>query len=81
MTLRHNLQYCHDDELQFGVFELSYQITIVLKLLLNILTIFNYHLFQHNKFKMIILLPDAKDGLKNLETNISKIKLNGMLKK
>lgn len=24
---------------------------------------------------MIILLPDAKDGLKNLENNLSKIKL------
>ncbi|VVC37390.1 Serpin domain,Serpin, conserved site [Cinara cedri] len=37
--------------------------------------------YQGHKFKMVILLSDAKDGLKNLETNISKIKLNDMLKK
>lgn len=30
---------------------------------------------------MIILLPDAKDGLKNLETNISKIQWNDLLNK
>lgn len=28
---------------------------------------------------MIILLPDAKDGLKNLENNISKIKLHKLV--
>lgn len=30
---------------------------------------------------MIILLPDAKDGLKNLENNFSKIKLHEITKK
>lgn len=30
---------------------------------------------------MVILLPDAKDGLKNLENNLSKIKLPEILNK
>ncbi|XP_015375355.1 PREDICTED: serpin B4-like isoform X1 [Diuraphis noxia] len=32
--------------------------------------------YEHHAFKMIILLPDAKDGLKDLENNFSKIKLH-----
>jgi serpin B len=32
--------------------------------------------YEHHSFKMIILLPDAKDGLKDLENNFSKIKLH-----
>lgn len=30
---------------------------------------------------MIILLPDAKDGLRNLENNFSKIKLHEIVEK
>lgn len=30
---------------------------------------------------MIILLPDAKDGLKNLENNLSKIKIHELIDK
>lgn len=30
---------------------------------------------------MIILLPEAKDGLKNLENNLSKIKINEIIQK
>lgn len=30
---------------------------------------------------MIILLPDAKNGLKDLENNFSKIKLHGLVEK
>ncbi|KAL5234129.1 hypothetical protein ACI65C_001539 [Semiaphis heraclei] len=32
--------------------------------------------YEHHAFKMIILLPDAKDGLKYLENNFPKIKLH-----
>ncbi|KAL5234128.1 hypothetical protein ACI65C_001538 [Semiaphis heraclei] len=32
--------------------------------------------YEHHAFKMIILLPDAKDGLKDLENNFSKINLH-----
>lgn len=34
-----------------------------------------FFIIQNNDFKMIVLLPDAKDGLKNLEDNLSKIEL------
>lgn len=30
---------------------------------------------------MVILLPDEKDGLRNLENNLSKIKINELLQK
>lgn len=60
MTLRHNLQYYHDNDLKFAALELPY---------------------EHHAFKMIILLPDVKDGLKNLENNFSKIKLHEISKK
>ncbi|VVC33666.1 Hypothetical protein CINCED_3A010295 [Cinara cedri] len=36
--------------------------------------------YKHS-FKMVILLPDEKDGLKNLENNLSKIKLMDILNK
>ncbi|XP_025406328.1 serpin B4-like isoform X7 [Sipha flava] len=32
--------------------------------------------YEHHAFKMMILLPDEKDGLKNLENNLSKIKIH-----
>ncbi|XP_050535132.1 serpin B4-like [Daktulosphaira vitifoliae] len=35
--------------------------------------------YKNEKFKMIILLPDAKDGLHNLENNLSKIKLREII--
>ncbi|KAL4148666.1 hypothetical protein QTP88_002838 [Uroleucon formosanum] len=37
--------------------------------------------YDHYAFKMIIVLPDAKDGLKELENNLSKINLNDISKK
>ncbi|XP_050535095.1 serpin B10-like [Daktulosphaira vitifoliae] len=37
--------------------------------------------YENHKFKMIVLLPDAKDGLANLELNLSKIKLAELLNK
>uniref|UniRef100_A0A481MQK4 Serpin n=1 Tax=Nipponaphis monzeni TaxID=196483 RepID=A0A481MQK4_9HEMI len=37
--------------------------------------------YEHHVFKMMILLPDAKDGLKNLENNFSKINLHDISKK
>ncbi|XP_008178943.1 serine protease inhibitor 4, serpin-4-like isoform X4 [Acyrthosiphon pisum] len=37
--------------------------------------------YEHYAFKMIILLPDAKDGLKELENNLSKINLNDISNK
>ncbi|XP_060838643.1 leukocyte elastase inhibitor-like isoform X2 [Rhopalosiphum padi] len=37
--------------------------------------------YEHHAFKMIILLPDAKDGLKELENNFSKINLHDISKK
>ncbi|KAL4149577.1 hypothetical protein QTP88_003503 [Uroleucon formosanum] len=60
MTLVHDLQYYHDNDLKFAALELPY---------------------NHYAFKMIILLPDAKDGLKELENNLSKINLNDISNK
>ncbi|XP_025205520.1 serpin B4-like isoform X6 [Melanaphis sacchari] len=37
--------------------------------------------YEHHAFKMLILLPDAKDGLKELENNFSKINLHDISKK
>ncbi|XP_027846973.1 leukocyte elastase inhibitor-like isoform X4 [Aphis gossypii] len=60
MTLRHDLQYYHDNDLKFAALELPY---------------------EHHAFKMMILLPDAKDGLQELENNFSKINLHDISKK
>ncbi|CAI6368280.1 unnamed protein product [Macrosiphum euphorbiae] len=37
--------------------------------------------YKHHAFKMIILLPDDKDGLNNLENNFSKFKLHEISEK
>ncbi|XP_060880830.1 serpin B4-like isoform X2 [Metopolophium dirhodum] len=37
--------------------------------------------YEHHGFKMIILLPDDKDGLNNLENNFSKFKLHDISEK
>ncbi|XP_060880898.1 serpin B4-like isoform X1 [Metopolophium dirhodum] len=37
--------------------------------------------YKHHGFKMIILLPDDKDGLNNLENNFSKFKLHDISEK
>ncbi|XP_008190237.1 serpin B4 isoform X2 [Acyrthosiphon pisum] len=60
MTLVDNLQYYHDNDLQFAALKLPY---------------------KFYAFNMIILLPDVKDGLKDLENNFSKINLNDISNK
>ncbi|KAL5232727.1 hypothetical protein ACI65C_000137 [Semiaphis heraclei] len=37
--------------------------------------------YENNDFKMTIFLPDAKDGLNNLENNFSKLNFNDISKK
>lgn len=58
----------------------------VFKLQFNILkniqlAIYECIFLQCPDYSMIILLPDAKDGLRNLENNFSKIKLHEIVEK
>lgn len=87
MSIKKNLKYYHDDYLKFAALQLPYEVNFSkfrcntfkdTQLPLNILL---YIFLQDHAFSMIILLPDTIDGLKNLENNLSKIKLDQLVRK
>lgn len=85
MSLKKTLNYYHDDNLKFGVLQLPYEVMLPNFYLIfsRIYNLFSYIciVFQGHAYSMIILLPDEKDGLKNLENNFSKIKLHELVEK
>lgn len=85
MSLEMLMYYYHDQDLKFSAIQLPYKVmfsNLYLQFLMNTQPSFYVCIFlQDNAYSMIILLPDAKDGLKNLENNLSKIKIHEIIRK
>lgn len=79
MTLRRDLQYYRDVDLKFSAVELPYDVNTAFIFSFKCTTYLCF--IQFYSFKMMILLPDAKDGLASLEKNFLNVNLNDISKK